>query len=71
MEAVNMKQQGCCTLAVDESDRILDRLAGLEKVITPQMIEQALNTTGRVGCAKLALRRLLTFIPVLFLRHKH
>jgi len=44
-----MRQQGCCTLAVDESDRVLDRLAGLEKVIPPDAIQQALIATGRVN----------------------
>jgi hypothetical protein len=44
-----MRQQGCCTLPPDESGRVLDRLAGLEKVIPLQMIRQALNATGRVN----------------------
>jgi len=42
-----MRRQGCCTLSVDESDRVLDRLAGLEKVIPPEAIRQALKATGR------------------------
>jgi hypothetical protein len=44
-----MRQQGCCTLPVDESDRVLDRLAGLEKVIPPEAIQQALIATGRIN----------------------
>jgi hypothetical protein len=44
-----MRQQGCCTLPVDESNRVLDRLAGVEKVIRPEAIRQALIATGRVN----------------------
>jgi hypothetical protein len=44
-----MRQQGRCTLSVDESDRVLDRLAGLEKVIPPEAIQQALIATGRIN----------------------
>jgi hypothetical protein len=40
-------QQGCCILPADEQGRILDRLAGLEKVIQPEAVRQALNATGR------------------------
>ena len=43
-----MRQQGCCTLPVQESGRILDRLAGLEKIITPEAIRQALSASGCV-----------------------
>lgn len=42
-------QQGRCVLSPDGSGRILDRLAGLEKVITPTMIRQALLATNRVN----------------------
>ena len=42
-------QQGRCTLPVGEADRILDRLAGLEKVIPPESLRQALSATGRVN----------------------
>ena len=42
-----MREQGCCTLPPDDSGRILDRLAGLEKVIPPERIRQALDATGR------------------------
>ena len=44
-----MRQQGRCTLPVDESHRVLDRLAGLEYVISPEAIRQALTATGRVN----------------------
>jgi hypothetical protein len=41
--------QGQCTLPPDESGRILDRLAGLEQVIPPETVRQALAATGRVN----------------------
>lgn len=41
--------QGHCTLPTDESGRILDRLAGLEQVIRPEVVRQALVATGRVS----------------------
>ena len=44
-----MRQQGCCTLSVDESERVLDRLAGLEKVIPSEAIRQALMATARIN----------------------
>jgi hypothetical protein len=44
-----MRQQGCCTLPVDEADRVVDRLAGLEKVISSESIQQALLATDRVN----------------------
>jgi hypothetical protein len=46
-------QPGQCTLPPDESGRILDRLAGLEQIIPPEAVCQALAMTGRViqrGC---------------------
>ena len=42
-----MDQQGCCTLPVDASGRVLDRLAGLEHVIPPDLVRQALAETDR------------------------
>jgi hypothetical protein len=48
-EAVTMMRQGCSTFSTDESNRILDRLAGLEKIITPDQIMQALVATDRVN----------------------
>ena len=44
-----MARQGCSTFSTDESNRILDRLAGLEKIITPDQIMQALVATNRVN----------------------
>jgi hypothetical protein len=44
-----MKQQGRCVLPADETGRVLDRLAALEKVISPTDIQQALMDTGRVN----------------------
>lgn len=41
--------QGHCTLPPDETGRILDRLAGLEQVIRPHELRQALASTGRVA----------------------
>jgi Insertion element 4 transposase N-terminal/Transposase DDE domain len=45
--------RGHCTLPADETGRIWDRLAGLEQVIRPADVRQALAATGRVdtrGC---------------------
>jgi hypothetical protein len=44
-----MMQQGRCVLSADETGRVLDRLAALEKVISPTDIRQALIDTGRVN----------------------
>ena len=44
-----MTRHGCSTFSTDESNRILDRLAGLEKIITPERITQALVATDRVN----------------------
>jgi Insertion element 4 transposase N-terminal/Transposase DDE domain len=41
--------QGHCTLPADDAGRILDRLAGLEQVIRPADIQQALTATGRIN----------------------
>ena len=41
--------QGRCTFTPDESGRVLDRLAGLEQVISDEAIQQALAATGRVA----------------------
>ncbi len=40
---------GQCTLPPDESGRILDRLAGLEQIIPPEVVRQALQSTGRIN----------------------
>lgn len=42
-----MDEQGRSTLPEDENGRILDRLAGLEKVISQEEITNALNATGK------------------------
>jgi len=44
---MNMRQ-GCCVFPADDSGRVLDRLAGLEQVIAPQLIQQALAETGNI-----------------------
>jgi hypothetical protein len=46
---------GQCTLPTDESGRVLDRLAGLEQVIRPADIQQALTATGRVNSRRCTL----------------
>jgi hypothetical protein len=46
---MTMTRQGSSTFSTDESNRILDRLAGLEKIITPDQIVQALVATDRVN----------------------
>jgi Insertion element 4 transposase N-terminal/Transposase DDE domain len=44
-----MLRHGCCTLPVDEGQRILDRLAGLEHIISQETMRQALLDTGLVN----------------------
>ena len=46
---------GHCTLPADDAGRVLDRLAGLEQVIRPEDVQQALAATGRVNtrCCRL------------------
>jgi hypothetical protein len=44
-----MRQGCCCTLPADGAGRIVDRLAGLEKVISSQTLRQALVFSGRVN----------------------
>jgi hypothetical protein len=44
-----MRQGCCCTLPADDAGRIVDRLAGLEKVISSQTLRQALVFSGRVN----------------------
>jgi hypothetical protein len=46
---------GQCTLPPDVSGRILDKLAGLEQVIGPDAIQQALTATGRVNSRRCTL----------------
>jgi len=42
-------QHGRCVLSSDGSGRILGRLAGLEKVVTPTVVRQVLLATNRVN----------------------
>ena len=42
-------QQGRCVLTPDEAGRVLDRLAGLEKVITPGLIRQVPLAPNRIN----------------------
>lgn len=44
-----MAEQGRSTLATGEDGRILDRLAGLEKVIPAELVRQVLQATERVN----------------------
>jgi len=44
-----MREQGCSTLSPDISGRILDRLAGLEKIISPETVREVLEDTKRVN----------------------
>jgi hypothetical protein len=41
--------RGHCTLPPDASGRILDRLTGLEQIIPPAAVRQALQATGRIN----------------------
>ena len=47
--------QGGCSLPADDVGRVVDRLAGLEKIIRPEHVQQALDTTGRVNSRKCTL----------------
>jgi hypothetical protein len=42
-------QRGQSTLPTDPSGRVLDRLAGLDQVIPPEAVRQALQDTGRIN----------------------
>jgi Insertion element 4 transposase N-terminal/Transposase DDE domain len=46
---------GPCTLPPDATGRILDRLAGLEQIIPPQAVRNALQATGRTNPRKCTL----------------
>jgi Insertion element 4 transposase N-terminal/Transposase DDE domain len=46
-----MSQQSNPIWTTDEAGRVLDRLAGLEKFISPELIRQALGHTGRTNRA--------------------
>jgi hypothetical protein len=47
--------QGQCILPADEAGRVLDRIGGLEQVIRPEDIQQALAATGRVNARRCQL----------------
>jgi hypothetical protein len=57
--------QGRCSLPADHAGRILDRLAGLEKIIRPNDIRQALGASGRVNSRKCVLTHEVIFWIVL------
>jgi len=42
-----MDEQGCSDLPADFNGRILDRLAGLEKIIRPEHVRKAIADTGK------------------------
>ena len=42
-----MYGQGCSDLSSEINGRILDRIAGLEKIIAPELVERALADTGK------------------------
>jgi hypothetical protein len=44
-----MRQHGCCSEGESVTTFPMDRLAGLSKVIPPEVIEQALSDSGRTG----------------------
>lgn len=50
-----MDTQGRATLSPDEQGRVLDRLAGLEKMVAPELVRQALEETGRVNSRRCPL----------------
>jgi hypothetical protein len=41
--------RGQCTLTPDDAGRIVDRLAGLEQILSPEAVRQALRATGRIN----------------------
>lgn len=70
-----MLEQGRSTLSPDDEGRVLDRLAGLEKVISPALVKQVLIETGRVNARSCKLTQevmlwvvlamgLLTHLPI-------
>lgn len=44
-----MSAQGTCLLPADEAGHVLDRLTGLQQIIHPVAVQQALAKTGRVN----------------------
>jgi hypothetical protein len=57
--------RGHCTLPADQGGRILDRLAGLDQVIRPDHIRQALEATGRISTRSCVLTYEVIFRVVL------
>ena len=47
-----MCEQGCSSLSVDESGRILDRLSGMERIFLLSLVLQALNKAGKESTRK-------------------
>ncbi len=56
---------GHCTLTPDDAGRILDRLAGLEQVISPEAVRQALEATGKINTRRCTLTHTVAFWVVL------
>lgn len=50
-----MSEHGCSSFTADESGRILDRLAGMEKIISPELCMQALAKFGKQSTHKCKL----------------
>jgi hypothetical protein len=50
-----MSEQGCSRLPADDSGRILDRLAGMEKIILPELFLQALASAKTKSARKCTL----------------
>lgn len=50
-----MVEQGSSSLSADEHGRILDRLAGMEKIILPELVERALASTGKKSTRRCSL----------------
>lgn len=44
-----MVEHGCSTLLADEQGRILDRLAGLEKMVSDKLVHDVLQVTGKTN----------------------
>lgn len=57
--------QGECSFPPDEFGRVCDRLAGLERVIDPQILEQVLLDTGRQNKRRCRLTHQVTLWVVL------
>src|SRR5436305_728048 len=64
-EATTRMPRGQCTLPADEMGRILDRLAGLDQVIRPQDVRQALEAAGRISTRSCVLTDEVIFRVVL------